>query len=287
VRRRRTLKTHLENGFQSLSFGMMDRSEPEISLKLLARANPPPMLHRYRKPNERALEEIIKQQIFATSPDGLNDPFEYAAPVFWGRDSLRQYFIEKYAPEIGLSAAEAAKQFDTYPHDRISQKLRAGLVETRQNSGIICLTAVPNSIRMWSYYGQAHEGICVGFDTKTHPFMAAMKVVYQNPDALVDVASFLLLDDPSKLAAHISLRKAAEWEFEQEYRIPIDLTGNYPRLMAFDPSAIAEIRFGARIKDDFRHELMKAISHLPRRPKLIQMRCDLARFVLTEEIISP
>src|SRR5438128_1536425 len=132
---------------------MMDRRELEISRKLLARAKPPPLLHRYRKPNEHALEEIIKQQIFATSPDGLNDPFEYSAPVFWSRDSLRQYFIEIYAPEIGLSAAEAAKQFDTYPHDRVSQKLRAGLVETRQNSGIICLTAVPNSIRMWSDYG--------------------------------------------------------------------------------------------------------------------------------------
>lgn len=263
----------------------MDKRELEIAQKLLARANPPPILHRYRKPNERALEEIIKQHIFASSPDGLNDPFEYSAPVFWSRDSLRKYFIEIYAPEVGMSAAEAAKQFDIYPHDSVSQKLRAGLAETRQESGIICLTAVPDSIRMWSYYAQAHEGICVGFDTTAGPFWAAMKVVYQNPDAPLDVAS-VLLNDPSELAAHISLRKAAEWDFEQEYRIPIDLTDR-PRLLPFQPSAIAEIRFGARIKDDFREELMKAISHLPRRPKLIQMRCDFERFVLTEEIISP
>ena len=65
----------------------MDRRELEITLKLLARANPPPVLHRYRKPTERMLEEIVKQQIFASSPDGLNDPFEYFAPVFWNRDS--------------------------------------------------------------------------------------------------------------------------------------------------------------------------------------------------------
>ena len=264
----------------------MERRELEIAQKLLARANPPPLLHRYRKPNERALEEIIKQQIFASSPDGLNDPFEYSAAVFWNRDALRKYFIEIYAREIGISAAEAAIQFDTYPQDLVSQKLSAGLEETRQTSGIICLTAVPNSIRMWSYYAQAHEGICVGFDTKAGPFWAAMKVVYKNPDAPVDIPS-ILLNDPSELAAHISLRKAAEWEFEQEYRIPIDLSGNRPRLLPFHPSAITEIRFGVRIKDDFRHELMKAISHLPRRPKLIQMRCDFERFVLTEEIISP
>jgi len=91
--------------------------------------------------------------------------------------------MEIYAPEMGISATEAAKQFDTYPHDLVSQKLSAGLAETRQDSGIICLTAIPNSIRMWSYYAQAHEGICVGFDTQAGPFWAAMKVVYQDPDA--------------------------------------------------------------------------------------------------------
>jgi hypothetical protein len=32
---------------------------------------------------------------------------------------------------------------------------------------------------------------------------------------------------------------------------------------------------------------MEAISHLPRPPKLIQIKCDFDRFVLTEEIISP
>ena len=258
----------------------------EISLKLLARANPPPILHRYRKPNELALKEIINHQIFATSPDGLNDPFEYSAPIFWNPDSLKKYFMEVHAPEMGLSAAEAAKQYDTFSLDTLSQKLNAGFAETREGSGIICLTAVPNSIWMWSYYAQAHEGICVGFDTGILPFKAAMKVVYQNPETPVDVAS-ILIADPSELASYISLRKAAEWEFEQEYRIPIDLTGNHPRLLPFDPSAIVEIRFGARVKDDFRHKLMEAISHLPRPPKLIQMKCDFDRFVLTEEIISP
>ena len=144
----------------------------------------------------------------------------YSAPVFWNRDTLRRYFIEIYAPDIG--AAEAAKQFEEYPHDLVSEKLRAGLAQTRQDTGIICLTAVPNSIRMWSYYAQAHERICVGFDAKAGPFFAAMKVIYQNPDAPVDIAT-ILLNDPSELAAHISLRKAAEWEFEQEYRVPIYL----------------------------------------------------------------
>ena len=262
----------------------MDKREIEILKKHLARANPPPILHRYRKPNERALAEITKQQIFAASPVALNDPFEYSAPVSWGRDSLRKYLIDVYAPEVGVSAVEAVKLFDTYPHDSLLQKLQAGLAKTRQDSGIICLSAVPNSIRMWAYYAQAHEGICIGFDTTVAPFRVATKVVYQNPDVPLDIVS-ALLRDPSELAAHISLRKA--WEFEQEYRIHINMSGNKPRLMPFHPSAIAEIRFGTRIKDEFRRNLMEAISHLPQCPKLIQMSCDFDRLVLTEKIISP
>jgi len=263
----------------------MDQREAEILAKLLARANPPPILYRYRKPSDWALSEISKPEIFVASPDDLNDPFECSAPVAWDVESLRRNFIELYAPKVGPSAEAAAKEFDSYPLHTMPEILRGGLANIRQDSGIICLSAVPNSIRMWSYYAQAHEGICVGFDTRLTPFAMAMKVTYQNPDTPLDVAEALRVD-PSELAAHITLRKAAEWEFEQEYRIPVGQIGNRPRLMPFNPAAIIEIRFGARLKDDFRVKLVEAISSLPQRPKLIQMRCDLERFVLTEEIIS-
>jgi hypothetical protein len=81
----------------------MDARELEILAKLLARAKPPPILYRYRKPNEWTLAEISNQRIFATSPDNLNDPFECSAPVCWNRKSLRQHFIEVFAPTCGLS----------------------------------------------------------------------------------------------------------------------------------------------------------------------------------------
>ena len=99
------------------------------------------------------------------------------------------------------------------------------------------------------------------------------------------IADFERVDedgDPTSIAAHVSLRKAAEWDFEQEYRVPIGPLGKLPRLIPFHPEAITEIRFGARVKPDFRAEIMAAISKLPMRPKLIQMGCDFDRFVLTE-----
>jgi len=79
----------------------------------------------------------------------------------------------------------------------------------------------------------------------------AMKVIYKNPEESLDLAA-VLEDDPSRLIDHISLRKAAEWEFEQEYRIPFGQIGDYPRALPYYPSALAVIRFGVRVADEFR-----------------------------------
>ena len=258
--------------------------EMEITAKLLARANPPPVLHRYRCPTDRALAEISEHRVYAASPDDLNDPFECRAPVFFDLGSLRQQFIEEFGPSRGLSADEAASEFDASAGS-LSQELPAAVTTMRQDSGLICLTAVPNSIRMWSYYAEAHKGICIGYSTKVHPFTVAMKVTYQDPDVPLDIVA-ALRDDPTELAAHVTLRKAAEWDFEEEYRIPIGQIGDRPRALPHNASAIVEIRFGARMENGFRKKLMDVISGLSNRPRLIQMGCDVQRFVLTEDVIS-
>lgn len=132
---------------------------------------------------------------------------------------------------------------------------------------------------MWSYYAQSHEGICIGYDSKFRPFNVALKVKYQDPDEPFDVVA-ASISDPTEIAVNITLRKSLEWEFEEEYRVASNL-GNI-HLIPFEESAIKEIRLGARIKDDFREEVIETISHLSHRPKLFQMDCDFYRFILTE-----
>src|SRR5205823_12522599 len=112
------------------------------------------------------------------------------------------------------------------------------------------------------------------------------KVTYQNPEHPLDVAA-ALPEDPTQLAGHISLRKAAEWDFEQEYRIPVGLIGDRPRSMPYHPSAILDVRFGVRTSQEFKRKVMHATSDLPQQPKFIQMRCDYERFVLIEEEVQP
>jgi len=137
---------------------------------------------------------------------------------------------------------------------------------------------------MWAYYARAHQGICIGYDTKVRPFNVALEVKYKNPETAFDVVA-ATENDPTEIAANITFRKSEEWEFEKEYRIASNLGGI--RLIPFHPSAIKEIRLGARINANqkFKEKLLETISKLPHRPKLIQMDCDFDRFVLTETAI--
>lgn len=257
-------------------------TEAEIAQRFLARAHPPPVLHRYRRPTEWTLSEISKCTIYASKPEELNDPFECSAPVWWNIDLMRRHWIEEYAPTRGLSVDEAIKEFEASWKWGI-QRMAEGLRRKTSQTGIVCFSGKPNSIRMWAYYAESHKGICVGYDTKFRPFNVAINVNYQNPDKPFDIFA-CLRDDPTEIANHIALRKAEEWKFEDEYRIPVNIEG-MPRFIPFEAPAIKEVRLGTRIDTAFKEKVLKAISLLPARPKLIQMACDFDRFVLTEKVI--
>jgi hypothetical protein len=257
-------------------------NEAEIAQRFLARANPPSILYRYRRPTDWTISEIYKCELYAAKPDELNDPFECSAPVMWNVDLMKQHWLEEYAPMRGLSANEALNEFEASWKWGV-QRMTEGLRQKTSQTGIVCFAAKPDSIRMWAYYAESHKGICVGYDTKFRPFNVAISCNYQNPDKPFDVVA-CLKNDPTEIANHIALRKAEEWKFEDEYRIPVNIEG-MPRLIPFEPVAIKEIRLGARIKAEFKEKVMEVISHLPHRPTLIQMGCDFDRFILTETVI--
>lgn len=254
--------------------------EAEMALRFLARANPPPVLFRYRGTSQYVIEEISKQQLYAATAQELNDPFECRAPVVWNVELMKEQFIQ-LAPVFGIPPEKAVEEFNS-SHGWGMKQLLEKWEATRAGTRIVCFSAKSDSIRMWSYYAQAHEGICVGYDTTKRPFWVAQKVKYQNPDLPFDVVA-ASQNDPTEIAAHTTCRKSSEWEFEEEYRVASNL-GDI-RLIPFEASAIKEIRFGARIKTDFKEKVMEAVSHLPHRPTLIQMGCDFERFVLTETVI--
>lgn len=257
----------------------MNEREQAILLSLLAKANPPPLLHRYRRPSEWTIKEIENCELHAAGPGDMNDPFEYRAPIEIDLEKLKARFVDFAVTERGLSKAEAAQESEDV--EMACAELRRRMAEVFMDGGVICFSDVPDSVRMWSYYADCHRGVCIGYRSDRHPLFLAMKVRYEDPGPPLELMEALALD-PTMLAEHVSLRKSAEWAFEREFRLPIGPIGNRTRLLPLAPNTIVEVRFGARITDDFRDEVMEALGRAKANPRLIQMGCDYDRFVLTE-----
>src|SRR5438105_15196064 len=94
----------------------MNQREMEILGRLLQRANPPPILYRYRKPTEHTLEELRDHNIYAAMPDDLNDPFEHRGPISIDLPAFRKRFVEEFAPSRGISREQAEQEFDASTH---------------------------------------------------------------------------------------------------------------------------------------------------------------------------
>jgi hypothetical protein len=85
-----------------------------------------------------------------------------------------------------------------------------------KNKGLLCFSESKYDPVQWAHYGENHKGICLGFDVSD-----------KNLKKIKYVSSRLAkstLNDPEKLDK-ILTTKFKHWEYEQEHRLIIDITG--------------------------------------------------------------
>jgi hypothetical protein len=252
---------------------------------LLAKANPPPLLHRYRRANEWTLNEITKHEVHVPRPQDMNDPFEYAAPLLFNLEKLQEIMYQRCLKQ-GMDESASRSEADAVDSAFV-EKLRARIATIPKTCGTVCLSATPRSNRMWAYYADCHRGVCIGYRTAVAPFSLAMSVIYEDPAQPMDALD-AWQRDPSEFCDHIARRKGKEWEFEEEYRIPVGLfPENHKRILPVPPECIQEIRLGVRIEPDFKKKILDSLENLEHKPKVIQMGCDNDQFLLTEYECQP
>lgn len=105
----------------------------------------------------------------------------------------------------------------------------------RDSLYVACLSAVYDSILMWSYYGEDHKGMCVEMEIEEDPRMlskvkyCANRPIVQMEKLMKDLcgkifaqkSSSEINEDPILLPLVVQpyITKAKEWEHEQEYRL--------------------------------------------------------------------
>lgn len=163
----------------------------------------------------------------------------------------------------------AAKMRDGLHRDMRALDLIWDDIRSQQlaKNGILCLTACPKNILMWSHYADEHKGCCLEFSTDSIPFKRARKVncLPEYPNArLVDFIGGFSEKDYDKHAKLTTYTKSGLWKYEEEWRVRRYPKG--PGLVKFKERLLTGIVFGYRMADELKDMLKKLVSG--RNPKV-------------------
>lgn len=130
--------------------------------------------------------------------------------------------------------------------------------------GILCLTARPDNLLMWSHYASECKGFVVGFDTTHEWFLNQRHNGRHYPLTPVSYTR----RRPRRVTS-MFFRKATEWRYEEEWRMlsPIHqctrIGDGRVFVKRFPPEAIDCVLMGCRMGESSRVELLRAVRDLP------------------------
>jgi hypothetical protein len=226
----------------------------------------PKTLYKYRSLAPEFSKSFVRSilrdsQIYLSSPNQFNDPFECQADILVERDDPLVAGMSK------LQLLETA---------------RANL---RSLLSIYSMSAVNNSVLMWSHYADNYRGICLGFDAEDQDgvFAAAEPVVYQDQLPVFDLRKD---GDSIATAKIVALTKSAKWSYEQEWRI---IAHAPERRINFPPKCLTEVVLGCDISKKDRLALMAQLLVRESPVRLYQARRNALRYsveTLPEGLVS-
>lgn len=195
---------------------------------------------------EYGLTAIRDQRLKIARISELNDPFEYI-------------------------------HFDTSNY--VSQAvLKERRRKANQRFGLICLSARFDDPVQWAHYGDAHRGICLGFEVADADLI---KIEYV--DARASLAEFresLDLSLPEFLRQQLS-RKFKHWQYEQEHRLIVPASKTTD--LIFHPFSeslrLTDVMIGARSRLTYAR-IRALIRHYPQPPAISKMRASPTAFAM-------
>lgn len=213
-------------------------------------SNIPKTLYKYRTTSAQHLDILFKRQIFFSSADKFNDPFDCFIPIRFDlltEDEFDEMSISIICKYSLLSKVEATSHYfqkvkgdpKFRQYSNRDEMMQWQLENLRKKVTVFCLSKENDNILLWSHYSANHTGICIGFDRD---------FLYYNTGASVGKVEYLddyltLKPTPVQEPTHIFqvLTKAKKWEYEMEYRFVY-----WENKFVFDiePKSITELIFG-------------------------------------------
>ena len=248
--------------------------------------NYPPILYKYISwRNEYHQKILLQNEMYFSSIEQFNDPFDSAAPVRFDLDSddsnrerLTEIFKRAIRPEFLNRVPQMVDQYlQKGLHKQKSTIFNSnGLqaLKRANNYGVFSLSETRDNLLMWSHYADSHNGICIGFDISLLDQFkqAAMKEqevlydIYQVryvSDFPILVPDQMSVTEREEIAIMPFLYKAEGWHYEKEYRL-ICINGAR-QVLRYPPELIKQILLGARF-DTHAVDLITIIRELGYKP---------------------
>lgn len=215
----------------------------------------PAHLYKYRRFNEETISIIVNSAIYFAKADDFNDPFDckvrfnYEGTDEEWRTALTQ-MLTQHHPELSIevicrmvdSKMKEGGHRDLKLLESAEDYARRGQIDSK---GILCLTASPTNILMWSHYADNHNGCCLEFSTTTRIFKDAEPVDYAP-----EYPKVRYLDSFGKpdIHARLTLRtKSILWSYEEEWRV---LSSKGPDLYKYDKDSLTGVICGYWMKPE-------------------------------------
>src|ERR1700739_1359306 len=138
----------------------------------------PDILYKYRDwTNEYHRELLLNRELYFSSANQFNDPFDAALPFKYNESQLTDDNI--FLKHIQLLKFQQPGKTDGEYHSIAYEQQRKGLLKDyvyresltditieniNKKFGIVSLTGESNNFLMWSHYSNSHSGLCIGFD---------------------------------------------------------------------------------------------------------------------------
>lgn len=188
--------------------------------------NPDIYLYRYLGINSKGLDRIFTHnELYFASPKDFNDPFDCDPPIKFADCTDEEYMrLHRSGAEKDTEPEKAEKNaLDELKNNRIKflrkreEDFKNVLKEMSDPLGVLCLSATPYDILMWSHYADKHRGVVLIFDRKglEKRFEHCYKVDYE--DNVIDVR--VLIDNLNRWYIPLLTKKSDRWHYEKEWRI--------------------------------------------------------------------
>lgn len=191
----------------------------------------PPFLYKYCAWGKGEQAIITAGTLLWQNPRKWNDPFDTKLEVdsesFQRIEVTRPELIERFIQSRGISKTAYRKNRDRYINALYDAIAFDESNKFYEKQAVLCLSAAPSNLLMWSHYGSGHTGVMFEFqslsripESKVDSTAWIAQRLWSMPVLYSERRPSLMygLDPDEVFLRKLFLQKSSVWSYEREYR---------------------------------------------------------------------